>query len=769
MCCNCKLFTLIFAISLNMLSLNAQIPNGQWRDHLAYGKAIDLAAFENKVFCASSGGIFYLDKRDQSITKISKVNGLNDIDITAIGADPENSYLIIAYRNGAIDIFNNKEFFYLTDIKRKNILGDKQINSITFHNNLAYLTTGFGIVVLNYLKKEIKDTYIFGPEGTNITVNDIEIKDNDLFAATRNGIYKANLNNPTLVNYTLWEKLPGLPVDNGNYAHIEISDDNNHWFAALRNEETNKDDIYTLDNNVWTLWNYDLNEQYREFFIQNNKLHYINFGSVNVHDLTTQTEVRYWGSLPRKAMIIDDAIWAADLNLGLIHFSTYGKEEYAPIGPNSSEVQDIHIDDQQVLTARGAYSSNFNNLYFACEFFRFKDEKWTSYAVPKARDAVNIVSNPLDPNHFYTGTWGYGIYEYQDNALVDSFTVENTDRHTLQSIFPGDDFIRIGGMAFDPDGNLWVTNAGVDHAVSVRKKDGEWIGFEYKSLIEDAENIGDLIITERGHKWVQVPGGHGLLVIDNAGTIDDESDDRVMQLDVLDREENKTFNDIHSIAKDLDGDIWIGTNQGPLIYYNPESVFNESNIRADRIVLPIEIEGQGSYLLENSTITSIAVDGANRKWIGTAHSGAFLLSENGKSEIHHFTEENSPLFSNQIIKIAINDENGEVFFATPHGLISFMGDATGAGDFFENVYVYPNPIREDYQGDITITGLARDVNVKITDISGNIVYETTALGGQAIWNGKNFDQEKVQTGVYLVFCTSDDGTLTHVTKLLFIH
>jgi hypothetical protein len=186
-------------------------------------------------------------------------------------------------------------------------------------------------------------------------------------------------------------------------------------------------------------------------------------------------------------------------------------------------------------------------------------------------------------------------------------------------------------------------------------------------------------------------------------------------------------------------------------------------------VLPIEIEGQGSYLLENSTITSIAVDGANRKWIGTAHSGAFLLSENGKSEIHHFTEENSPLFSNQIIKIAINDENGEVFFATPHGLISFMGDATGAGDFFENVYVYPNPIREDYQGDITITGLARDVNVKITDISGNIVYETTALGGQAIWNGKIFDQEKVQTGVYLVFCTSDDGTLTHVTKLLFIH
>jgi len=758
----------LFATIFQATNAFSQLANGEWRDHLAYIKGIGIAAFEHKVFCASSSGIFYFDKRDQSITKISKVNGLNDAGITRIGADAETGHLIIAYKNGGIDIFNNKEFFYLTDIKRKNILGDKQINKIVIHDQLAYLATGFGIVVLDYLKREIRDTYIFGPDGTNITVNDIEIIDNQIYAATAKGIYLADLTNPNLVNYNFWDILTALPFPNGNYSHIEISPDKSHWFAALRNEDNNKDDIYYLQNDTWSVWENDLNERYHDFFIYNNLVYYITFGAVTEYNLSTGTQRKLWGGLPRQAMLIDDEVWAADLKLGLVQFMPGNRIEYAPNGPNSNEVHDININSTQVLTAKGSVTSNYNNVYFSCEFFKFKDEKWSSYIIPKARDAVTIVSNPRDPNHFYGGTWGHGIYEYRNNELVDSFTINNFERHTLQTIFQNQNFIRIGGMAFDRDGNLWVTNAGVENTLSVRNTEGNWTAFKYDDMVE-APNVADIIVTKSNHKWVQIPNGEGLFVFNDNGTIDDESDDQARKLSVIDRDDNKSFNDVYSLAEDLDGDIWVGTNQGPLVYYNPESVFDDANILADRIVLPIEIAGEGSYLLSNSTITSIAVDGANRKWLGTAHSGAFLMSANGKKEIHHFTEDNSPLLSNQIKKIAINHENGEVFFATPEGMVSYMGDATGAGEFFENVYVFPNPVREDYTGDITITGLARDVNVKITDISGNIVYETTALGGQAIWNGKNFDNQKVQTGVYLVFCTSDDGLQTHVTKLLFIH
>ncbi len=760
----------VFLFATFFLTTNAfsQLANGEWRDHLAYINGIGIAAFENKVFCASSSGIFYYDKRDQSITKISKVNGLNDVGITSIGADTETGHLIIAYKNGGIDIFNNKDFFYLTDIKRKNILGDKQINKIVIHDQLAYLATGFGIVVLDYLKREIKDTYIFGPDGTNITVNDIEIIDNQIYAATAKGVYLADLTNPNLVNYNFWDILTALPFPNANYSHIEISSDKNHWFAALRNEDNNKDDIYYLQNDTWSVWENDLNERYHDFFIYNNLVYYITFGAVSEYNLSTGAQRKLWGGLPRKALLIDDEVWAADLKLGLIHFMPGNRIEYAPNGPNSNEVHDINVNGTQVLTAKGSVTSNYNNVYFSCEFFKFNNEQWSSYIIPEARDAIAIVSNPRDPGHFYGGTWGHGIYEYRNNELVDSFTIHNSEQHTLQTIFQNQNFIRIGGMAFDSDGNLWVTNAGVENTISVRDTEGNWTAFKYDDIV-DAPNVADIIITNSNHKWVQVPNGEGIFVFNDNGTIDDNSDDQVRKLSIIDRDENKSFNDVYSLAEDLDGDIWVGTNQGPLVYYNPESVFDDANIRADRIVLPIEIAGEGSYLLSNSTITSIAVDGANRKWLGTAHSGAFLMSANGKKEIHHFTKDNSPLLSNQIKKIAINHENGEVFFATPEGLVSYMGDATGAGEFFENVYVFPNPVREDYSGDITITGLARNVIVKITDISGNIVYETTSLGGQAIWNGKNFDNQKVQTGVYLVFCTSDDGSQTHITKLLFIH
>ena len=225
-------------------------------------------------------------------------------------------------------------------------------------------------------------------------------------------------------------------------------------------------------------------------------------------------------------------------------------------------------------------------------------------------------------------------------------------------------------------------------------------------------------------------------------------------------------NHVFSIAEDLEGQIWVGTNVGIVTYNRPDLVFEDNNFHANRIVLTVG--GLTQYLLNTEVVTSIAVDGANQKWLGTANSGVYLVSDDGTKEIYHFTQENSPLLSNNIYNIGINHESGEVFFATDKGLISYRGSATMGSDEFRDVYVYPNPVRENYTGNITIRGLVSDVNVKITDISGNLVYETQADGGQATWDGKDFSGRRPSTGVYLVFCTNDDGSKTFITKFLFI-
>lgn len=282
------------------------------------------------------------------------------------------------------------------------------------------------------------------------------------------------------------------------------------------------------------------------------------------------------------------------------------------------------------------------------------------------------------------------------------------------------------------------------------------------------DRIGDIIINRLGQKWVQLPRG-GLFVFQNSPAIDNNGEDLTRKLNIVDENNDLLSNDVLSIAEDHNGYIWVGLNDGVVVYYNPSGVFSEDHFYAHRIIVPGLREDELGYLLNNETVTSIAVDGANRKWFGTEKSGAFLISPDGRRQIHNFTRENSPLLSNTINDIEIDPASGEVFFGTTEGVVSFRGDATSPNSSFRDVYVFPNPVREDYDGPVTVTGLVKDTVVKITDISGNLVYETVSLGGQAAWDGRNHRGRRVGTGIYLVFLSSPDGSETHVTKLMFIH
>ncbi|PLX23695.1 MAG: hypothetical protein C0597_00650, partial [Marinilabiliales bacterium] len=469
---------------------------------------------------------------------------------------------------------------------------------------------------------------------------------------------------------------------------------------------------------------------------------------------------------PYDIIFDNNLYYIADRGQGLIVYSSSNTEVILPNAPYFANAYSIESDNNRVLVAAGALTPNWGNFFVDGAVFSFENERWQSIVNYSAADYVSVILDPYNSNHFYTGAWGKGIFEYRDNILEENFTGENS---SLQTVITGENYYRVKGMAFDSENNLWATNSSVENPVSVKKAGSSgieaWKSFNFNEQISNII-VGDIIVTNNNQKWIVLPLGNGLFVFDDNGTIDDENDDLTKKMSVVDENGKVISNNVYSIAEDLDGNIWVGTDLGIVVYYFPENVFESSLFYAQRIILTIGDVTQ--YLLNSETITSIAIDGANRKWLGTQSSGVYLVSKDGTEEINHFTEENSPLLSNKIYDIGINHETGEVFFATDKGLISYRGTATMGSDEFRDVYVYPNPVRENYDGDVTIRGLVSDVNVKITDISGNIVFETTAEGGQATWDGKNFSGQRVSTGVYLVFCSNDDGSKTHITKLLFI-
>ena len=751
---------LIFLLSFN---LKGQIGVGEWRDHLSFSFSTHVCQSSSKIFAASQQGILIYDKNNHTSRKYTKVNGLSDIGVSAIAYSDENNILLAGYSNGNIDIIKNNEIINISAIKRTTLTGSKSINHILFVNQYAYLSCGFGIVVVNLEKLEIKDTYYIGNLGQQLQVNQLVLDNDYFYAATNEGIYTADFANTNLADYANWSQITNIPDYNAPFNAIYV---NNSSVLVNKSNETTKDIVYFYDGGAWKI----ITQNYssiRKIKHSNNKIQLVTESSIveydndfNLLDSVSSNDIQ---GLNPYDVILDnnDTYWIADYGNGLIKYAN-GSQEYIYINaPYTSNAFAIDILNNRVLVVGGGINPAWNNVFLNGSVFSFRNEQWKSMMNYEALDYISIKIDPYNNEHFFVGSWGQGVIEYMNDEIIKMYNESNS---SLQSMIPGDNYIRVAGMNWDSYNNLWVTNTGVTNPVSVKSSDGEWYSFYFDSKISNIL-VKDIIITENNHKWVTLPG-NGIFVFDDNQTPDNENDDLYKQFSILDENGKIITNNIFSIAEDLDGEIWVGTDQGIIVYYTPAAVFESELFYAQRIVLSIGDYTQ--YLLNTETITSIAVDGANQKWLGTQNSGVYLVSKDGTKEINHFTEENSPLVSNKINDIAINHETGEVFFATDKGLISYRGSATMGSDDFRDVYVYPNPVREDYQGDITVRGLVADVNVKITDVSGNIVYETTAEGGQATWNGRNFSGKRVSTGVYLIFCSNDDGSKTYITKLLFI-
>lgn len=755
------------AISLLFLTsalINGQTPIGSWSDHLVYNTADCITVGAEEVFASTGSSLLIYNKGFDELKKMSRINGLTETGISTISWSEEYKTLIIAYISTNVDLLINNIVYNIPDISRKYIPGQKEINRIRTRGKFAYLACSFGIVVVDLAKKEIYDTWKPGTGAESTEVWDIAFGNDKIYAATSMGIYSANLSDPGLSYFGNWKLNTLLPNPLGKYTSIIFSE--NKLYVNLTDPLFGGDRVYIVTDNV-TLFSFISGVYNRSFDYAPNGFIITSANSVNVFSSNgslTKTISSYgWASPNISQAVIDNAdIWIADINSGLIKAEnmTEFKKLNLP-GPVSNSAFSITSYNGKTVICGGATDASWNNQGRSMQISIFDNNNWSSLTPGTIIDPMRTLIDHDDISHIFISTWGRGLLEYKNNNLVKQFTESNSP---LQTIIPGQPYVRICGMAMDKSKNLWITQTEVQGSLKILKPDGSWI---VNPVTINAPTIGDLIITAIGQKWIILPRGHGLFVFDDNNTPDVFNDDKYKKLLVQDLE-NQVVTFVYSVAEDLDGNIWVGTDQGPLIYYNPEQVF-DSDLKASRIKIPRD-DGTNlaDYMLKTETITSIAVDGANRKWIGTSGSGAYLLSADGTTQILNFNEQNSPLLSNNIVSLAVDNVTGDVWFGTTKGVQSYRADAIAGGAKFTKVYAFPDPVREDFTGNVTITGLIKDTQVKITDISGNLVFETVSDGGQASWDLKNNTGRRVATGVYLVFCASKDGSQSCVTKMLVI-
>jgi len=766
---NINKFSILLIFLLLSQLLEGQVAVGEWRDHLPYAHAISVTDLENEIITATEFSLFSYNKSSGELSKFSKIQGLSDTRISFAKYSIESKVLLVAYKNGNLDLIQNNQVFNLSDIYRASIAGKKTIHNALFVDNLAYLSCEFGIVVLDMTRLEFKDTYYIGDNGSTMPVFEIALEGSTLWAATENGLYTADKNDPLLVDYSHWSKITDIPGSNGRFDAVVLV--NNKIIANKTNTSNAIDSLFIKDQLTWSFFTHNngkINSLYsggNDLTINGNGLILIYDGSLN---LSVEINQYGWGIPDPQHSIIDESgtLWIADSSNGLFRTDNYVSFDYlTPEGPYTENVFSLKHQDNTLFVSGGGLTEIWANTWKNGEMFTFSNGSWQNKILYDVSDVINIVSYPGHPDHYFAATWGYGTLEISNLELINTF---NTSNSSLQAIPSNPDVVRTCGMLLDNLQNLWITNSNVENPVSLKSPSGQWTSFHFNGLISD-KVIGPIYETRNRDKWIILPLESKLFVFNDKQTPTNESDDISKLIPVTDPE-GRNFNEILCLTQDQDGTIWIGTNLGPLVIYNPNEILSGGDATAQRIKIPRN-DGSGfaDYLLSTETITSIVIDGANRKWIGTKEAGAFLFSQDGTVEIKSFNKTNSPLPANWITSIAIDEKTGEVFFGTDSGILSYRGEATTGSDEMTEVYVFPNPVRENYYGPITITGLVSGANVKITDISGNLIYETNALGGQAIWDGTTSYGKRASTGVYMVFISNEDGSKTFITKILFIN
>jgi hypothetical protein len=767
-------YALLAAVLLAAAALQAQTV-GTWKSYPAYHEATLVTETPHAVYAVYDGSMLSYSTDDESIQTYSVQDGLNPAPIIFLQYCPDTKALLIVYEDSNMDIFlGRNQVYHLPDIKNNIYLTNKAINSVEVRGGNAYLATGFGIVVVDIQNREIRNTYRFDMNTTAACE-----WGEYLYAATEGGLIRARLSS-NLTDRANWAAVAGaegVHIDKMVLfqEHLILYDAQAQvvwWFSpegGLRR--------FISDNLV------------RQLAVFNGRLTFVGYHFVIFYkDFDTSVGVIFDERIKAVSSVYSGGdYWVAWGDRGVLKVAIppieEGWTEYETLvsdirvnSPKRNYAFRLKFSGDKLLVTGGDRGGN--RLDRAGTFMIYDQGRWQSLdeqAVAQqtglpCNDLIDMVEDPRSPGRYFVSSWGEGIYVFnQELELENRYSLHNS---TLQPTSPDNTTVRVDGLIFDAQNNLYATNAGVTSGLSILSPDGRWSAHHYEHLVGIQPNR--LLIARDGKKWINFfrigsVGGPGVFVLDDTrgdpNETSDDGGDRVYHSEqFIDQQgRNAGATAYLCMAEDLSGVVWVGTDNGPITFSSADQVDRSECYR------PVGTDeyGDGYYLLEGQKVNAIAVDGGNRKWIGTDGGGLFLVDQaEGQLNVQNFTTDNSLILSNTILSIAINGRTGEVFVGTSRGICSYQGDAIDGRADYSSVHAFPNPVFPRRNNQVVITGLMQNSRIKITDIAGNLIREATSNGGQYTWNCAGPGGGMVAAGIYLVFATLPDGREGVVTKVM---
>lgn len=756
---------------------HSQLGMGQWRMHISPFEAIDVAIGNNAVYTALNRGVLEYDLDAGEKTIWTAANYLSDVAPTAISFDTGSGSLLIGYETGNLDIIQNERVINIPAIVQASVNGVKKINNIICHQGNAYLATGVGIVVINLSKQEVRDTY--NTSSTNEIILDLAIHQDSLFALTSSSLKVGALSNSFLADPGQWQTVSAVPNYTAEGSYNEMVSFGGSLMIGYNDDDYNSDTLFRYTNGTCVASVQDL--EINGLSTDQDELLICAAGDMKIYDNTFNQLFNIFqyqhGSFPepRNALKYDGNYYIADKSSGLVKTpNSFNSEQIIFEGPRFNDAYRADWRNGKLAIAGGGLNGNGPSFSTRGGAY-LENEEWTSvYQLNQPIiqgtdiwDYISVSVNPSDNNQIAFGTYSeLPLVKLSGSAIVDTFGFSNS---LLETTSGGSAWGYLTDVTYDNEGNLWVANAGTEQPLKVLTEQGSWYSFDLGNAVK-SKLTRRIVIDNNNVKWMGVDGA-GVVAFDHGENIDDASDDRYRVLGTGASSGDLPTSTVEAIEVDFDNNIWVGTPEGMRVLYNSSNIFDASPGDYNFQKLLIEFGENVEIVLGTTHITDIEIDGANRKWIGTASSGVFLLSADGLEVIRNFNTSNSPLLSNNILDIAIDQNTGEVFFVTNEGLISYRSDASQGDLNYTNVKVFPNPVHPNYFGPITIQGIAFNSDVKITDVAGNLVYQTTSNGGTATWNGQTLDGRRAATGVYLIWTSVDDPDTKgrKVGKVVFIN
>ena len=734
----------------------------------------------NKVFFLADGWLYSYDKDNDESVFYTKMNGMSDTDISGIYYNYDKKFLLVAYSNSNIDIVReNGRVDNVPDLKSVILTVSKTINSVDFSGDYAYIATDFGYMVVDCNKCVVKESFNYGKAFKSIVVTD-----KNIFATFDKKIYVSSVGEShyelsSFKETNIKQEMQLRKIDNssmltttGWFYYIKIGEDPTNLAMSVIEKSAPSNVSMSGSNMV---------ASYKKKYI------------VVSPDGTSQTV-----AMPSE---IDGSHLSTIDGKGLWNLDSKGLKEFSisdgsftilhdTYRPNTSTVSEPYYLTYQNGTL---YSMNSGRNYKGASngksvmLSSLKNGVWNNLNPIKIDihnksyksliEPYGMAIDPFDSEKIWFGSFFEGIYCVKNGEQVQKIDHLNSPMYL-------DFVVCVSDLKFDKEGNLWFSfynfNKTTYAPLYILPKDklykenltaDDFISIDLGNF---ATTYGSQLCISKDSRYVLLGSNmwkSKLAIIDTNGTLTDISDDRVAIVSTYNDQDGKNFDIgyINSIKED-NGKYWLATNVGVGLINNIKAAFS-GNVVVNRVKVPRnDGTNLADYLLDGLCINDIAIDGANRKWFGSSTSGLYLTSSDGSEILEYFSTENSPLTSDEITSVACSTDDNRVFIGTKKGTLVYESDAAPSQNDYSDVYAYPNPVRPDYSGHITVAGLMDNSLVKITDSMGNLVYSGRSTGGMFVWDGLNSEGSRVNTGVYYVFASQNENDKSSgcVTKILVV-